>query len=103
MVEKFLDVKAVLRVAVRRVLEIRVPCQVVLVRQERPHAPELEDALAAVQHRQFVHARQFYATLSSEKFNFARKKSRDSLKSLLFLSEVFSYLVALFYLLLFYI
>ena len=55
MVQELLDVEAVLLVTVRRVLEIGVLRQVVLVRQERPHAPELEDALAAVQHRQLIH------------------------------------------------
>jgi len=55
-VQELLDVEAVLLVTVRRVLEIGVLRQVVLVRQKRPHAPELEDALAAVQHRQLVHA-----------------------------------------------
>jgi len=60
-VEELLDVKAVLLVSVRRVLEIGVLGQVVLVRQKRPHAPQLEDALAAVQHRKLVHGRKLMA------------------------------------------
>ena len=54
-------VKDIFRVGVGRVSVIRVSGEVVLVRQKRPHAPQLEDALAAVQHRKLVHGRKLMA------------------------------------------
>ena len=67
-VKELPDVEAVLFITVRRVLVVGVPGQVVLVRQKRPHAPQLEDALAAVQHCQLVHRGELFATMSSDEF-----------------------------------
>lgn len=48
-----------------------------LIFQKKP--PE---KLIPIHDRKFISAHQFYATLSSDEFNFAHKKSRDSLESL---------------------
>lgn len=52
------DVKGVLQVGVGGVLVVGVLGDVVLVRQERPHPAQLEDALAAVHDGQLILAHQ---------------------------------------------
>ena len=63
-----------------------------LIGEERSYPSKLHDALPSVHDRNLVLAHQLYATLSSDEFNFAHKKSRDSLESLLVLTTVFSYM-----------
>lgn len=64
-VQELLDIECVLGVIVGGVLVVRVLGQVVLVAQKRAHTPQLQDALAAIQHRQFIPAHKFFATMSS--------------------------------------
>ena len=60
-VQELLDIEGVLGVIVGGVLVVRVLGQVVLVAQKRAHTPQLQDALAAIQHRQFIPAHKFVA------------------------------------------
>ena len=62
------DVKGVFLVVIRRVLVIGVLGDIVFVRQERPDASELQDALASIHDSQLVPAHQLFATMSSGKF-----------------------------------
>ena len=62
-VQILLDVKSVFLIEIGRVLVVRVLGDIVLVRQERPDASELEDALAAVHDSQFIPAHQFFSKL----------------------------------------
>ena len=62
------NVKSVLIVRVGSVLKIRVLGNVVLVRKERAHTAQLEDALAAVHDSQLILAHQLFATMSSDEF-----------------------------------
>ena len=55
MVQEFLDIEGVTLVIIGRVLIIGMLRQVVLVRKKRPHAPQLQDALAAVHHGKLIH------------------------------------------------
>ena len=66
--QELLDIECVLGVIVGGVLAVRVLGQVVLVAQKRAHTPQLQDALAAIQHRQFIPAHKFFATMSSGEF-----------------------------------
>ena len=59
--QELLDIECVLGVIVGGVLVVRVLGQVVLVAQKRAHTPQLQDALAAIQHRQFIPAHKFVA------------------------------------------
>lgn len=61
-----LDVKGVLGVRVGGVRVIGMLGDVVLVREERPHTTQLEDALAAVHDSQFILAHKLFATKSSD-------------------------------------
>ena len=58
-VQELLDIEGVLGVIIGGVLVVRVLGQVVLVAQKWAHAPQLQDALTAVQHRKLVPAQQF--------------------------------------------
>ena len=60
-VQELLDIECVLGVIVGGVLVVRVLGQVVLVAHKRAHTPQLQDALAAIQHRQFIPAHKFVA------------------------------------------
>ena len=60
-VQELLDIEGVLGVIIGGVLVVRVLGQVVLVAQKRAHTPQLQDALAAIQHRQFIPAHKFVA------------------------------------------
>ena len=61
--EVFLDIKGVPWVRVRQILIIGVTGDIVLIREEGAHAPKLQDALAAVQHRQLVYRGKVFAQL----------------------------------------
>ena len=60
-VQELLDIEGVLGVIIGGVLVVRVLGQVVLVAQKRAHTPQLQDAFAAIQHRQFIPAHKFVA------------------------------------------
>ena len=62
------NVKSVLIVRVGSVLKIGVLGNVVLVRKERAHTAQLEDALAAVHDSQLILTHQLFATMSSDEF-----------------------------------
>ena len=68
------NVKSVLIVRVGSVLKIGVLGNVVLVRKERAHTAQLEDALAAVHNGKFVLAHQLFATMSSDELKKAIKE-----------------------------
>ena len=55
-VQILFNIEDVFGVVVRGQLVVRVLGQVVLVAQKRAYTPQLQDALAAVQHRQLVPA-----------------------------------------------
>ena len=55
-VQIFFNIEGVFGVIVRGQLVVRVLGQIVLVRKKRSDAAQLQDALAAVQHRKFVSA-----------------------------------------------
>lgn len=76
--QETLYVKGVSLVAVRQILVVGVLRDVVLVRQERPDAAQLENTLAAVQDCQLIHAGKLFATLSSDEF----KKTAAAKKNL---------------------
>ena len=61
--EVFLDIKGVPWVRVRQILIIGMFGDVVLIREEGAYAPKLQDALAAVQHRQLVYRGKVFAQL----------------------------------------
>ena len=62
-VQVFLDVEGVFLIIVSCVLEVRVLGQVILIREERPDTPELQDTLAAVYDGQFIPAHQLLPEL----------------------------------------
>ena len=64
--EILFDIKGVPWVRVRQILIIGVLGDIVLIREEGAHAPKLQDALAAVQHRQLVYRGKVFATMSSD-------------------------------------
>ena len=72
------NVKSVLVIGVGSVLEIGVLGNVVLIRKERTHATQLEDALVSVHRRKLILAHQLFATLSSDEF----KKTAAAKKNL---------------------
>ena len=61
--QELLDVKGVLGVRIGCELEIGVFGDVVLVRKERPHTAQLEDALASIHDGQFILAHKLFAEL----------------------------------------
>ena len=67
--QKSLDVERVPGITVSGVLIVRMLGQIVFLRQEGPHTSELQNALAAVQHRQLVN-QEAYSLFSS--FNSTR-------------------------------
>ena len=67
-VQIFFNIEGVFGVVVRGQLVVRVLGQVVLVAQKRSDATQLQNTLAAVQHRQLVPAQQFPAVKSSDEF-----------------------------------
>ena len=73
-VQVFLDVEGVFLIIVSCVLEVRVLGQVILIREERPHTPKLQDTLASVHDGQLIPAHQFPSILSSDEFRFGQKK-----------------------------
>ena len=60
-IQELLDIEGVLGVIIGGVLVVRVLGQVVLVAQKWAHTTKLQDALAAIQHRQFIPAHKFVA------------------------------------------
>ena len=68
-----LDVKGILGVRVGGVWVIGMLGDVVLVREERPHTTQLEDALATVHDGQFILAHKLFATMSSDEFKIGKK------------------------------
>ena len=62
------NVKSVLVIRVGSVLEIGVLGDVVLIRKERTHTAQLEDALVSVHRCKLILAHQLFATLSSGEF-----------------------------------
>ena len=83
-VQELLDIEGVLGVIIGGVLVVRVLGQVVLVAQKRAHTPQLKDALAAIQHRQFIPAHKFFATMSSDEL----KKMAATIKEFLFVAAI---------------
>ena len=73
-VHELLNIQGVLGVIVRSELVVWVLGQVVLVRKKRSDTTQLQDALAAIQHRQFVPAHKFFATMSSDELKKAIKE-----------------------------
>ena len=73
-VQELLDVECVLGIVVGRELIVGMLGQIVLVREERPHSSKLQDAFAAVQHRQLVPAHKLFATMSSDELKKAIKE-----------------------------
>ena len=66
MVQELLDIERVLGVIIGCVFVVRMLREVILVAQKWAHTAQLEDALAAIQHRQFIPAHEFFATMSSD-------------------------------------
>ena len=79
-----LNVEGVLGVRVGCVFEIGVLGDVVLIRKERPHTAQLEDALAAVHDGQLILAHQLFATMSSDEL----KKMAATIKEFLFVAAI---------------
>ena len=80
------NVKSVLVIGVGSVLEIGVLGNVVLIRKERTHATQLEDALVSVHRRKLILAHQLFATKSSGEFPKGKRHKRNpSFISLAFL------------------
>lgn len=77
--ERF-NVKSVLVACVGCVFEIGVFGDVVLIRKERTHTTQLEDALAAVHNGKFVLAHQLSATMSSDEFKNGQKNNPSRLR-----------------------
>ena len=73
--EEAFDVENVLRVGVGGVLVVGVLGDVVLVREERPHPAQLQDALAAVHDGQLILTHQLFATMSSDEFKNGQKNN----------------------------
>jgi len=71
------NVKSVLIVRVGSVLKIGVLGNVVLVRKERAHTAQLEDALAAVHDSQLILTHQLFATMSSDEFKKWQPQSKN--------------------------
>ena len=61
-------VKGVAIVSVGEVFVVGVLRDVVLIRQKRAQTADLEDALAAVEGGEIVHAHELFATMSSDEF-----------------------------------
>lgn len=78
--EVLFDIKGVPWVRVRQILIIGVTGDVVLIREEGAHAPKLQDALAAVHHRQFVYRGKVFATMSSDEFKNGQKNNPSRLR-----------------------
>ena len=74
MVKKLLDVKEVFLVVVAGQLVIGVLGQVILIREERPHTAQLQDAFAAVHDGQLIPTHELFAVMSSDEFKKAKKE-----------------------------
>lgn len=78
-----LNVKGVFLVIIGQLLVSAMLRYIEFIREEWSDTSKLHDTFPAVHDRNLILAHQFYATLSSDEFNFAHKKSRDTLESLL--------------------
>ena len=87
--EILFDIKGVPWVRVRQILIIGVLGDIVLIREEGAHAPKLQDALAAVQHRQLVYRGKVFATMSSDEL----KKDKHHQRKISFTALVFLYYI----------
>ena len=63
MLQVFLHIEGVVLIEIRCEFIVGVLCDVVLVRQERPDAAKLEDALAAIQDSKLIYAHKLFAEL----------------------------------------
>ena len=79
-VKKLFNVKEVLLVVVAGQLVIGMLGQVVLIREERPHTPQLQDALSAIHDGQLIPAHEFFATMSSDEFKNGQKNNPPRLR-----------------------
>ena len=79
-IKELLDVKHIFLVVVPCQLIVGVLCQVILVGQKRPDAPQLQDALAAVHDSQFVPAHKLFDTMSSDEFKNGQKNNPPRLR-----------------------
>ena len=61
--EKVIQVEGIPRIGVGEIAVVGMAGDVILVREEWPHAPELEDALAAIQHGQLVNVHERFPGL----------------------------------------
>ena len=64
--KEFLNAEQVFLIVVREIPVLLMPGNIELIRAEWTDASELEDALSAIQHAQFVDTGQFFATMSSD-------------------------------------
>ena len=78
-----LYIKGIFLVIIGQLLVPAMLCYIEFIREEWSDASKLHDTFPAIHDRNLVLRHQFYATMSSDEFNFAHKKSRDSLESLL--------------------
>ena len=72
-VQILLDIEGEFLIVVSCVLVVWVLGQIIFVGQERPDAAQLQDALSAVQHGQFIHGGKVFATMSSDEFKKGKK------------------------------
>ena len=68
MIQELLDIKHVFLIGISGQLIVGMLRQIVFIREERPDAAQLQDAFPAIEHRQFIHGQEIFATMSSGKF-----------------------------------
>ena len=73
MVEKRLDAEHVFLIGTSSEPVVRMLGQIVFIWLERPDTAQLQNALSAIQHSQFIHRSQVFATMSSGKFKMSIK------------------------------
>ncbi len=78
-----LNVKGVFLVIIGQLFVSAMLRYIEYIREEWSDASKLHDTFPAIHDRNLILAHKLYATMSSDEFNFAHKKSRDSLESLL--------------------
>ena len=72
-IKELLDIESVPLIRIRRVFVHGMLRQVILIRQKRSYASDLDDTFTAVHHGQLIDAHKISATLSSEEFKFLLK------------------------------
>ena len=75
MVEKLLDAERIFLISTGSELVVRMLGQIVFIRLERSDTSQLQNALSAIQHCQFIHRSQVFATMSSDELKKLSKKS----------------------------